>query len=81
MVVYAIQFTRDTVLCSTERPGSLIRGSPSIFCHHLSQDSSDALAAAISGDSNPESRTDRLDAEKLTIFLDDLAKVRPCIMS
>ncbi|KAH9060922.1 hypothetical protein EDB87DRAFT_1612827 [Lactarius vividus] len=38
------------------------------------QDSSDALAEAISSDSNPErSRTARSEAEKLVLFLDDLA--------
>ena len=79
MAVYAIQFTRDSVLGSTERQGSLIRDTPSTFCHHLSQDSSDALAAAISSDSNLENRTARSDAERLALFLDDLAKVRPCI--
>jgi len=58
----------------------LVRSSPSFFCHRLSQDSSDALAA-ISGDSNLESRTARSEAEKLVLFLDDLAKVRFCIGS
>ena len=81
MVIYAIKFTRDSVLCPTERPGSLIRGSPSFVCHHLSQDSSNALTEAIPGDSNLEIPTARLEAEKLVVFLDDLAKVRPCIRS
>lgn len=38
------------------------------------QDSSNALAEAMSGDGNLESRTPRLEAEKLVVFLDDLAK-------
>jgi hypothetical protein len=33
----------------------------------------------MSSDGNLESRTPRLEAEKLVMFLDDLAKVRPCI--
>ncbi|KAN0132603.1 hypothetical protein V8E53_009619 [Lactarius tabidus] len=38
------------------------------------QESSNALAEAMSGDGNLESRTPRLEAEKLVMFLDDLAK-------
>jgi len=56
---------------------ALTRSSIIIF----PQDSNDALTNVIPGGGNSESPTAHLEAEKLVLFLDDLAKVRPYIAS